>query len=60
MRKYLAKIDWTNTLENKTATECWNILKSGIDCSVDTFVPLKQTRGYGQKINTYRKKPLEK
>ena len=27
MRKYLAKIDWNNTLENKTATECWNILK---------------------------------
>ena len=28
MRKYLAKIDWNNTLENKTPTECWNILKS--------------------------------
>ena len=27
MRKYLAKIDWNNTLENKTATTCWNILE---------------------------------
>ena len=27
MRKYLAKIDWNNTLENKTATECWYILE---------------------------------
>ena len=42
MRKYLAKIDWNNTLENKTATECWNILKSDIDCIVETFVPLKK------------------
>ena len=42
MRKYLAKIDWNNTLENKTATECWNILKSEIDCIVEKFVPLKK------------------
>ena len=41
MREYLAKIDWNNTLKNKTATECWNILKSEIDCVVDKFVPLK-------------------
>ena len=37
MRKHLAKIDWNNTLENKTATECWNIY-----CIVEQFVPLKQ------------------
>ena len=37
-----AKIDWNNTLKNKTATECWNILKSDIDCVVDKFVPLKK------------------
>ena len=35
MRKYLAKIDWNDTLENKTATECWNILTSEIDCIVE-------------------------
>ena len=27
MRKYLAKLDWNNMLMNKTAIECWNILK---------------------------------
>ena len=42
MRKYLAKIDWNNALENKTAKECWNILKSEIDCIVEKFVPLKK------------------
>ena len=42
MREYLAKIDWNKTLKNKTATECWNILKSEIDCVVDKFVPLKK------------------
>ena len=43
MREYLAKTDWNNTLKNKTATECWNILKSDIDRIVDKFVPLKKT-----------------
>ena len=42
MREYLAKIDWNNTLKNKTATECWNIFKSEIDCVVEKFVPLKK------------------
>ena len=42
MGEYLAKIDWNNTLKNKTATECWNILKSKIDCIDDKFVPLKK------------------
>ena len=42
MREYLAKIEWNNTLKNKTATECWNILKSETDCVVDKFVPLKK------------------
>ena len=42
MREYSAKIDWNNTLKNKTATECWNILKSEIDCIVETS-PLEKT-----------------
>ena len=59
MREYLAKIDWNNTLKNKTATECWNILKSEIDCVVDKFVPLKKT-GKRSKTFTYQRKSLEK
>ena len=42
MRKQLVTIDWSNTLENKTATECWNILKSEIDCIVDKIVALEK------------------
>ncbi|KAK2146750.1 hypothetical protein NP493_3581g00000 [Ridgeia piscesae] len=50
MREYLAKIDWNNTLKNKTATECWNILlKSEIDCVVDKFVPLKKQGKWSKK-----------
>ena len=36
------KIDWNNTLKNKTATECWNILKRDIHCVVEKCVPLKK------------------
>ena len=60
MRKYLAKIDWNNTLKNKTATKCCNILNIEIDCVADKFVPLEKNRGNGQRRNTYRRKPLEK
>ena len=42
MRKYLAKLDWNNMLMNKTAIECWNILKYEIESVIDTFVPLKK------------------
>ena len=42
MRKYLAKLDWNNMLMNKTALECWNILKYEIESIIDKFVPLKK------------------
>ena len=41
MRKYLAKLDWNNMLMNKTALECWNILKYEIESIIDKFFPLK-------------------
>ena len=41
MRKYLAKLDWNNMLMNKTAIECWNILKYEMESIIDKFVPLK-------------------
>ena len=59
MREYLAKIDWNNTLKNKTATECWNILKSEIDCVVDKFVPLKK-QGKGSKKKHLSKEAIRK
>ena len=42
MRKYLAKLDWNNMLMNKTAIECWNILKCEIESITEQFVPLKK------------------
>ena len=41
MRKYLAKLDWNNMLMNKTAIECWNILKYKIESIIYKCVPLK-------------------
>ena len=54
MRKYLAKLDWNNMLMNKTAIECWNILKYEIESIIDIFVPLKKQ---GKR---FRKKHLSK
>ena len=42
MRKYLAKLDWNNMLMNKTAIECWNILKYEIESISDTIVPFQK------------------
>ena len=44
MRKYLAKLDWNNMLRNKTAIECWSILKYEIESIIGKFVQLKKTR----------------
>ena len=52
MRKYLAKLDWNNM--NKTAIECWNILKYEIESIIDNFFPLKK---HGKRS---RKKHLSK
>ena len=42
MRKYLAKLDWNNMLINKTALECWNILKYEIQSIINKIVPLEK------------------
>ena len=60
MRKYLAKLDWwNNMLMNKTAIECWNILKYEIESIIDTFFPLKNKEN-GLERNTCQRKLLEK
>ena len=53
MRKYLAKLYWNNMLMNKTAIECWNIIKYEIESIIDKFVPF-------QKQGKERKKHLSK
>ena len=36
-------------LRNKTAIECWNILKYEIESIIDQFVPLKKQRTQSRK-----------
>ena len=40
--KRLAHIDWNDKMKNKTATECWTILRGEIDGAIDSFVPMKK------------------
>ena len=42
MRKSLPLIDWNDKMKNKTATECWNILRGEIDSAIDSYVPMKK------------------
>ena len=41
-RKRLAHIDGNDKMKNKTATECWNILRGDIDSAINSFVPMKK------------------
>ena len=41
IRKSLALIDWNDKMKNKTATECWNILRGELDSAIDSYVPMK-------------------
>ena len=38
IRKSLALIDWNDKMKNKTATECWTILRGDLD----SYVPMKK------------------
>ena len=42
IRKRLAHIDCNDKMKNKTATECWNILRGEIDSAIDSFVPMRK------------------
>ena len=46
-------------MNNKTATECWNILRGELDSAIDSYVPMKK-QGNGLKINTCRKRLSER
>ena len=35
-------IEWNDKMKNKTATECWNILRSELDSAIDRYVPMKK------------------
>ena len=42
IRKHLTHVDWKNKMKNKTATECWTILRSVLDSAIDRYVPMKK------------------
>ena len=42
IRKSLAHIKWDDKMKNKTATECWNILRVELDSAIDSCAPMKK------------------
>ena len=42
IRKSLALIDGNDKMNNKKATECWNILRGELDIAIDSYVPMKK------------------
>ena len=58
-RKSLAHIDWIDKMKNKTATECWNIVRGEIDSATDGYVPMKK-KGNGRRRNICQKRLSER
>ena len=42
IRKRLTLIDWNDKIKNKTAAECWNIVRGELDNAIDSYVPMKK------------------
>ena len=59
IRKSLALIDWNDKMKNKTATECWNILRGELDSAMDSYVPMKN-KGNGLRRNIFQKRLSER
>ena len=55
----LALIDWNDKMKNKTATECWNILRGELDSAIDSYVPMKK-QGKRSKKKTLSKEAFRK
>ena len=51
IRKSLAFIDGNDKMKNKTATECWNILRGELDSAIDSYVPMKKQGKRSKKKN---------
>ena len=49
--KSLALIDGNDNMKNKTATECWNILRGELDSAIDSYVPMKKQGKRSKKKN---------
>ena len=42
IRKRLTLIDWNDKMKNRTAAECWNIVRGELDNAIDSYVPMKK------------------
>ena len=42
IRKRLTLVDWNDKMKNKTAAECWNIVRGELDNAIDSYVPMKK------------------
>ena len=42
LKSKLRYIGWNDKMKNKTATECWNILRGELDSPIDSYVPMKK------------------
>ena len=59
IRKNLAHIDWMRKMKNKTATECWDILRGELDTAIDSYVPMKK-QGNALRRNICQKRLSER
>ena len=59
IRKSLALIDGNDKMNNKTATECWNILRGELDSAIDSYVPMKK-QGKRSKMKHLSKEAFRK
>ena len=49
MRSYLENMKWAEILENKTAEQCWESLKSEFDYMIQKLIPKKKYRHLRKK-----------
>ena len=55
IRKSLAHIDWNDKMNNRTATECWNIMRGELDSAIGRYVPMRmQAKRSKKKHNVKR------
>ena len=59
IRKRLTLIDWNGKMKNKTAAECWNIVRVELDNAIDSYVPMKK-QGKRSKKNICQKRLSER
>ena len=59
IRKSLTLIDCNDNMKNKTAIECWNILRGELDSAIDSYVPMKK-QGKRSKKKHLSKKAFRK